>query len=72
LAEIDCKYYWICLSKKFKKEIRNVDKGCITWEYLGDSLLLEFDIEVNFSFGDFIDNKKNRHLQQKQLIVIGS
>lgn len=70
LSKVNCKYYWICLSKELKKEIRDVDKGCVYWQYYGDSLMLNLDVEVDFSFGGFIEKKKNRSFKQKKLIAL--
>lgn len=70
LSEINCKYYWVCLSKEPKKEIRNIDKGCIDWQYYGDSLRVKVDVNVDFSFGGFLEKRKERSFQQEKLIKV--
>ncbi len=60
LLKIDCKYYWICLAKDIRKEIRNIDKGCITFKNKNDSMEIQFDLDPKFKFGGYQEKDKTR------------
>jgi hypothetical protein len=60
LSQIDCKYYWICLTKEIKKEIIDIEKGCIKGVISTDSLLIAIDINSGFGFGGLMEKDKDR------------
>lgn len=65
LKQIDCKYYWICLAKEIKKEIIDIEKGCIKGYISSDSLLIDIDVNSGFGFGGLMDKDKDRLIKHK-------
>lgn len=60
LKQINCKYFWICLTKDIKKEIKEVKKGCIRGKISNDSLLIEIDINPEFGFGGLMEEDEEK------------
>ena len=65
LKQIDCKYFWICLSKDIKKEIIDVKKGCIKGLISKDSLMIEIDVNSGFGFGGLMEKDDNKVIKYK-------
>lgn len=65
LKQIECKYYWICLAKEIKKEIIEVEKGCIKGYISNDSIMIDIDVNSKFGFGGLMEKDKNRVITYK-------
>lgn len=65
LNRIDCKYYWICLAKEIKKEIIDIEKGCIKGFVSRDSIKFEIDVNSGFGFGGLMEKDKDRAIKFK-------
>ncbi|MBN1969268.1 MAG: hypothetical protein JW870_07865 [Candidatus Delongbacteria bacterium] len=65
LSNIDCKYYWICLAKEIKKEIRNIDEGCIKGNITKDSVNIEIEVNSKFRFGGILESDNDRIIKYK-------
>ena len=60
LKQIDCKYYWICLAKEIKKEIIDIDKGCIKVTVSKDSIIVDVNVNSEFGFGGLMEKDNDR------------
>jgi len=65
LKHIDCKYYWICLAKEIKKEIVDVENGCIKGYITNDSILIDIDVNSKFRFGGQMEKDNDRLIKYK-------
>jgi hypothetical protein len=65
LKQIDCKYYWICLAREIKKEIIDVEKGCIRGTISNDSIMIDIDINSDFGFGGSMEIDNDRLIKYK-------
>jgi hypothetical protein len=65
LKQIDCKYYWICLAKDIKKEIVDIEKGCIKGNITSDSILIDINVNSEFGFGGLMEKDKDRVIKYK-------
>ncbi|MDD3740324.1 MAG: hypothetical protein PHH30_03710 [Bacteroidales bacterium] len=54
LLKIKCKYFWVCYAETIKKEIRNVQNGCIKGTIVGDSLQIDINVKIDFEFDNSI------------------
>lgn len=61
LLEIKCKYFWICYAETIKKEIRNVQNGCIKGTIVGDSLQIDINVEIDFEFDNSILKSEDKN-----------
>ena len=68
LSQIDCKYYWVCYSKKKQRKVFNIEKGCVEGCVINDSLKLEINVEVDFGFGGILERKKNRKIRFNKVV----
>ncbi len=65
LKQIDCKYYWICLAKEIKKEIIDIEIGCIKGYINNDSTMIEIDVNSKFGFGGLMEKDNDRKIKYK-------
>jgi hypothetical protein len=66
--QIDCKFYWICYAKEIKKEIIDIDKGCINGYIAYDSIIVDININSGFGFGGLMEKENDRTIEYRGII----
>ena len=63
LKKIDCRYFWVCFSKKFQKVIRDIDKGFIKDTLINGSAQIMIDVDPEFRFGGITEKDNSREIR---------